>query len=205
MAGQRKRAIDSAGGARPTPRREFILETVGAMFASHGYEATSMRDIGAAVGVMPATLYYHFPSKEDLFVTVVEESVAKIQRAVESAIEGIEDPWERLRAALIAHVGALLDREGFRVLVVLQLPLGISAEARQALIDHRKRFERRFLPLLDPFVLPGRLTRSFARNFVLSLLNSIPIWYHAEGSASPRDVADQLCDMIAPIFHDVRK
>ena len=40
------------------------------LFAEQGYEATSMRDIAAALGLSPGAFYHHFPSKEAVLVAV---------------------------------------------------------------------------------------------------------------------------------------
>ena len=44
-----------------------IFETSMKLFAEKGYDATSIEDITATVGVAKGTLYYHFSSKEEIF------------------------------------------------------------------------------------------------------------------------------------------
>ncbi len=187
------RASGEEGGAGlPETRRRAIQEIAGTLFASRGYEATSMRDLAAAAGLMPASLYHHFSSKEELFVSVAGESVAKMQRALEAGIAGVEDPWARLEAALIAHAEALLDRSGFRVLVVLMYPPGLSEQARETLGVQREPYERIFRELLAAVPFPEGVDRAILRKLLLSMMNSISIWYRPEGSASPRDIAHQI-------------
>lgn len=196
MARQSGKAVrmanDEGGGALPETRRRAIQEIAGALFASRGYEATSMRDLAAATGLMPASLYHHFASKEELFVSVAGESVAKMQRALEASIAGIEDPWARLEAALIAHAESLLDRNGFRVLVVLIYPPGLSESARATLGAQREPYERIFSELLAAVPFPEGVDRAILRKLLLSMMNSISIWYRPEGSARPRDIAHQI-------------
>jgi len=48
--------------------RDRILDV--ALFQERGYTAVAMRDIAEAAGMRTASLYYHFPSKEELFVSV---------------------------------------------------------------------------------------------------------------------------------------
>ena len=52
--------------ARRTDTRARILETAAGLFAERGYAGTSMRDLAEKLGVTPAALYYHFPSKGDI-------------------------------------------------------------------------------------------------------------------------------------------
>lgn len=56
-----------------TAKREAIILIAKDIFLREGYSATSMATIAAAVGGSKATLYNHFPSKEDLFTAVVSD------------------------------------------------------------------------------------------------------------------------------------
>ena len=49
-------------------KRQAILDTAYRLFRTHGFERTSVAEITAAVGGSKATIYSHFPSKEELFV-----------------------------------------------------------------------------------------------------------------------------------------
>ena len=52
-----------------------IFETSMKLFAEKGYDATSIEEITATVGVAKGTLYYHFSSKEEIFNFLVEEGI----------------------------------------------------------------------------------------------------------------------------------
>lgn len=53
--------------------RSRILDEAERLFRTRGYNAVTMRDIAREVGIRQASLYYHFPSKEQLFVAVTEQ------------------------------------------------------------------------------------------------------------------------------------
>lgn len=48
------------------------------LFALQGYEATSMRDIGNEAGIKASSIYAHFESKEELFLTIVSEVLQRV-------------------------------------------------------------------------------------------------------------------------------
>ena len=52
--------------------RKEILEAALDLFSQSGFAGTSMRQIARAVGVRESALYHHFPSKEAIFVDLVE-------------------------------------------------------------------------------------------------------------------------------------
>ena len=53
-------------------RRVLILEIAAQVFQETGYEKASMAEISSRVGGSKATLYNYFPSKEELFLAVME-------------------------------------------------------------------------------------------------------------------------------------
>lgn len=57
-------------------KRSMILDQALELFVQKGYAATSMEDIVKHTGVSKGSIYYHFSSKDDLFVSMVEKSTA---------------------------------------------------------------------------------------------------------------------------------
>ena len=53
------------------------------LFAEKGYDATSIEEITATVGVAKGTLYYHFSSKEEIFNFLVEEGMKLLKNSIE--------------------------------------------------------------------------------------------------------------------------
>jgi len=118
-------AIPARPNTRPTARtqasnrREFVLETAAGFFVRQGFNGTSIRDIAKAAGMLPGSLYYHFPSKEALLVAVFEEGVRRISDAVDGAQTACRgDAWARLEAACEAHLATLLEGNDFAHVVV---------------------------------------------------------------------------------------
>ena len=60
-----------------------IFETSMKLFAEKGYEATSIEEITATVGVAKGTLYYHFSSKEEIFNFLIEEGIKLLQNSID--------------------------------------------------------------------------------------------------------------------------
>jgi AcrR family transcriptional regulator len=64
-----------------------IKEVALQLFATKGYEGTTIREIGNQVGIKGSSIYSHFPSKEDIFISIVHDLFTKIMEEV----EGIND------------------------------------------------------------------------------------------------------------------
>lgn len=187
---------DPAEASRAAIRREQILSIASGLFAKSHFEATSMRDIAAAADITPAALYYHFVSKEALFVAVHGESIRRISAAVEAAIARQRDPWTKFEAAAIAHLETMLDEEDFSVFLAPILPHGLSDEARTELTAQRDRYVRLIDALVADLPLSEGTDRHIFRLHFLSALNGSAFWYRPGKGLKPKAIALQLCAMI---------
>ncbi|MEQ6902593.1 TetR/AcrR family transcriptional regulator [Nocardioides sp. YIM 152588] len=95
-----------------TSSRERILAAATRLFAEHGYDATSTRAIGEAVGLNIATVAYHVGGKADLYREVMRRAHLAQREVVSTALTelGAAGPTpEETRAALLRFVDAYLD------------------------------------------------------------------------------------------------
>jgi AcrR family transcriptional regulator len=173
-------------------RRQKVLTVASDLFATKGFEATSMRDVAAAANLMSGSLYYHFASKEEMYVAVQDASVSKIFDAVEAAIAKVEDPWARLEAAAVGHLEALLDRSGFRVLVTPIFPPGLAPAVLEKLVAQRDQFERMMKPVIAALSLPASIDRHIFQKQYLGAINWVGVWYDPAGPFKPAEIARQI-------------
>lgn len=181
---------DSAAGLI-VDRRAELIEKAALLFGARGYANTSMRDISAAFGILHGSIYHHFGSKEELFITVYASGVDRFVKDVEKAIEPYTDPWQRLEAACIAHLEALLMRESPAATVLADWSANYSESMRAALVAQRDRYEKVFLKLTDAVELPQGIKKRYFRLGLLGALNGALMWYQPGGD-SPSNVAKQL-------------
>lgn len=78
--------------------RKALLEQCFDLFAEHGYASLTTRQIAKALGVSTGTLYYYFPSKEDLFMQLIEELTTQDLLRASAKIEGLSSLRERILA-----------------------------------------------------------------------------------------------------------
>ena len=98
-------------------RREQLLATAVAVFAEHGYHATSMNDVAEAAGVTKPVLYQHFSSKRELFVELLTEIGDELRETIAKATADAAGPRQQIEhgfRAYFRYVGESTD--AFRVL-----------------------------------------------------------------------------------------
>jgi AcrR family transcriptional regulator len=108
----------SADGAR----REEILETAAALFASSGLR-TSLKEIADACGILPGSLYHHFDSKEAIIIELVQRYRRDLDLVAEEAIDLQDQPSSRPAVERILEFGRAIADCGVRHRAALLLTL----------------------------------------------------------------------------------
>ena len=81
-----------------------IFETSMKLFAEKGYDATSIEEITATVGVAKGTLYYHFSSKEEIFNFLVEEGMKLLKNSIEIKTSNLDNSIDKLKAIILIQI-----------------------------------------------------------------------------------------------------
>jgi AcrR family transcriptional regulator len=98
--GQVARTVGSAADQT----RQRILHTASELFVEHGYAGTSIRDISERLGMTKGSLYYHFASKEELLLALVEP----LFHAVDEFVAAARD-FGQVTPALVRRLIDVLD------------------------------------------------------------------------------------------------
>lgn len=88
-----------------------IFETSMKLFAEKGYDATSIEEITATVGVAKGTLYYHFSSKEEIFNFLVEEGVKLLQNSIDIKTTKYENYIDKIKAIVLIQLKIVVKYE----------------------------------------------------------------------------------------------
>ena len=97
-----------------------IFETSMKLFAEKGYDATSIEDITATVGVAKGTLYYHFSSKEEIFNFLVEEGIKLLQNSVDIKTAKFPNYIDKLKAIVLIQIKIVVKYEDLITILLSQ-------------------------------------------------------------------------------------
>ena len=73
-----------------------IREAAAPLIAHHGFEAVTMRQLAAEVGVQAAALYRYFPAKEDLLFKLMRDHMEGLAESLKAALPANGGPRARL-------------------------------------------------------------------------------------------------------------
>jgi TetR/AcrR family transcriptional regulator, fatty acid metabolism regulator protein len=100
----RRRTVPSPSSA---DKRGAILRAAIDVFANRGYFNAQVADVARAAGVAAGTVYLYFRSKDDLLVSIFEQTVKQRLNEGREEVAGVSDPRERLRRFARLHLGML--------------------------------------------------------------------------------------------------
>ncbi len=97
-----------------------IFETSMKLFAEKGYDATSIEDITATVGVAKGTLYYHFSSKEEIFNFLIEEGIKLLQNSVDIKTSKHNNYIDKIKAIVLIQIKIVAKYENIITILLSQ-------------------------------------------------------------------------------------
>jgi AcrR family transcriptional regulator len=178
------------GEAGTTARYSAIHEAALELFARDGYRATTMADIGAAVGIRGPSLYKHVASKQDLLATLMLDTMAALSAAQQVAVRGSTDPATRLRRSVEAHV-RYHARHRLEAFVGNREIRSLEEPHRAAVLASRTDYEHRFRALVQDGVRAGRFDVASVRlasYAILDLGMGVAAWYREDGELSEDEI-----------------
>lgn len=145
MAGAVGRPRKHSPLRRGSTAREEILDASAELFTTQGFATTSTHQIADSVGIRQASLYYHFPSKTEIFLTLLNSTVEPSTQLAAELGDANADPSMRLWA-LTASEARLLLSTRWNIGRLYQLPVA-SSEEFAAYHEHREQLFRIFRDL----------------------------------------------------------
>lgn len=102
---------------RSAETRARILDAALHVFSAHGLAGARTEQIAAAAGVNKALLYYHFESKEKLYLAALEMAAGRVRDRSMAVFMRNASPGERLMRAALDHFDRILTQREFQSLM----------------------------------------------------------------------------------------
>jgi AcrR family transcriptional regulator len=196
-----------SAGRRPLPKseatRERIIAAAAHVLVERGYAGTKLSDIAEQAGLRAGSLYYHFDDRDDIVDQVLRRSVHGVLERVRAAVEALPadaGPLDRLRAAIVAHLGVIVESSdvssaGLRLMS--QLPPEIQRRYREI----QRRYGDYWHGLVTAAQRDGSIRSDIdpirLRLFVIGQLNWVAEWPRpVRGTAPGAELADEAVAVI---------
>lgn len=177
--------------------KTLIFKEAARLFREKGYSGSSQRQLADRVGVQGASIYHHFPSKQDILYAIMEHTMTSLLHKVRSELHDEISPAAKLRKAIKVHIEYhTVDRDETYV---------ADAELRslepanyKKIVAMRTAYEQIFNDILSEGVQEGAMCIddvSLATKALLQMCTGISYWYSPGGRRSIGAIADQYVEL----------
>ncbi|MFD3588209.1 TetR/AcrR family transcriptional regulator [Streptomyces sp. NPDC058683] len=151
-------------------RRQKIIDIAASLFAQQGYAATSINDLGRAVGLAKGALYYYIGSKENLLVEIQSRVMGPLLSRARQIADLDIDPLLRLRL-LSESLLTIIFRRLDHIWVYEHDYRSLSGDELKTLLAQRSDFEQLISDLLSQAMEQGTFRSMPPRLATLQFLN----------------------------------
>ncbi len=201
--GLRRMSARKESGEVYEERRKELLDAAATVFRAKGYHGAKLKDVALELDRNPATIYYYYASKQELFQAVVERVVtANVADAV-NVRRGELPPAEKLRAILkllmrsydanYPHMFVFLQEDPARL-------EGTTPEWTARMTKWSRDYYRSIREIISDGLGDGTLVSDkpawFLAHSVIGMVNWTYRWYQPDGDLSADEAGDGFADLI---------
>lgn len=186
-------------GVANLSRKEQVIRSAAELFKEKGYAASSMRDLAQKLGIEAASLYSHIKSKEEILQTLCFDMAAEFRESLEKVEKQNVSASEKLSLGIIGHVN-VMARDLTASAVFMNEHRHLSNPYLRDFLLLRINYINRFKSIIEEGVAKGEFKRNIDTKLAVmtlfSSLNWMPMWYSPEGSIEPKELGQQLANML---------
>jgi AcrR family transcriptional regulator len=183
---------------RPGYDQATVLRRAIDLFNRQGYDATSMGDLAAELGLTKSAIYHHVPSKSHLLAEALDEALDGLTAVLDEA-DRPGPAYERLRGAVRGGIEVLVEH---LPAVTLLLRVRGNGEVEQEALRRRRDVDDRLAGLVREAVAEGAvrddLDPYLISRLLFGMVNSLVEWVRPDGRYDAR----QLAEAVATVAFD---
>lgn len=177
---------------------ERIRKAAIALFKTHGYHGTAVRALAEVAQIEAGSLYYHFPSKQEILFDNFVRTMDTLLEGLDRASETESTPLGRLRAAVRIHVLFHTRRQDEALISHTEIR-ALTEPNRRTILVKRDLYEERFREVLQAGVDAGvfhipdiRLTNIA----ILTMCSGVADWFLHNGRLDAESVAERYVELV---------
>jgi AcrR family transcriptional regulator len=172
-------------------RRDTLLRVSARLFREKGFDGTTIRDISAAADMHSGSPFYHFKTKQDILVAVMEEGLTDGLRIFGEVMALAVPPEDKLVRMIRTQLGTILDDAHDFVPVLHYEWRSLTPANRRRIVALKDRYDALWQSLIDDLQQAGHMPgdAQLMRLLILGTVNWTGTWYTPGGRLSLDDVA----------------
>jgi AcrR family transcriptional regulator len=189
-----------ASGAAKRPRaraeedrRSELINISARLFREKGYEKTTVRDISGAAGIHSGSWVYHFKTKHDILVAVIEEGMRQALFLMEEIAADLSPPREKFRKLVNAHLRTVLLPDQHFIPLLLYEWRSLGRAEKKRVVAIKDRYEAIWDQVIAGLRKSGdwSMPTHVDRLFLFGALNWTAQWYRPGEKLSIEQLAER--------------
>lgn len=185
---------------------DYILRAAAEVFAEKSFGLASIRDIAAHAGISFPRIYYYLRNKEELLYLISRRAFEQLSSRAEAHIAGIQDPTEKLKLFITAHIEYELDNVA-EMKVLIREAESLSGRNATQITRQMREYSNLFRRIIEQVadrhgVAMDRETSRILTSLLFGAMNSVFGWYEpARDREQHGKIVDEVYMMIvSPII-----
>jgi TetR/AcrR family transcriptional regulator, cholesterol catabolism regulator len=171
-----------------------IYRTAAQVILQKGYDATSVNDIAAALGITKAGLYHYIRGKKELLYDIMNFGLDELDAEVINPALEIADPEERLRF-LIATDARLVTRGQGAITILVEEMSALTTQQNRKITKRKRAFFDVVRNTLVELEAAGKLqdvNTTAAAFCILGMIQWLSRWFRQDGAMTEEEAAAEL-------------
>lgn len=144
-------ANKKGGRTSTNDKYQRILAAALRVFAHKGFYQSKVSEIARLANVADGTIYLYFKNKDDILISLFEEEMTKVILLMESALEKVDDPLEKVEVFARTHLGMVESKR--EVAEILQVEVRQSSKFMK---EYRNERFIQYLNIIASIVAEGQ-------------------------------------------------
>ena len=197
LEARRQRATSRSAAVRsnPPPRMNEVLDVAARLFNSRGFRQTSLADVGAALGMNKASLYYYVRSKDELLQHLMYRAAQPLRELAGDPAMANLAPRAALERLVREHCRVILGHPEEYGTLIRQRPY-IDAQALAPIASRERAYSAALRAAIERVGVAGHAARGLdpgiATQLTMDAINSILRWYDPRGEVGEAGLIDQV-------------
>jgi AcrR family transcriptional regulator len=179
--------------------RPQIVDTARRMFREEGYRGTTLEMVAAELGVTRAALYHWVENKETLLCEIHDGALDRLVERFQEIQEADLPPGEKLAEAIRNHLLTVADNLD-AIAVFFQDEASLPEEPARRIAKRKREYDHALEALVRAAQADGSIRADLDPRVTVEMLfgmcNCLYHWYDAAGRIRPRQLADQVLEMV---------
>lgn len=183
--------VDEGVVNAPDSAKGRLLQAAATLFKEKGYERTTVRDLGKAVGIQSGSLFHHYPNKEAILRAVMEETIILNTELMKASLAQANKPEDKILALIRCELESVLGETGAAMTVLVYEWRSLKEESQLEILKLRDIYENIWIDTLTEAKEAGSVVIDPAvlRRLLTGALSWTVNWYRKEGDLTVEQLA----------------